>query len=412
MSSLKKILTLLLIATLLITQAGTVTVWAQETAEVIENEEEGEELPFEIEAQSAILIESNTGQIMYEKNTDVPYPPASITKIMTLLLALEAIDEGVLDWDEKVTVSENAWKTGHEGSTMFLEVGMEVTVEDILKGISIVSGNDACVAIAEHLYGSENIFVQHMNAKASEIGLTNTRFQNTSGLPEPEHYMSARDIAKLSAYTIETQPKILELESQRKFTFNVEDPQYNRNPLLGHYEGADGLKTGWTREAGYCLAGTAQRDNLRLISVVLNSPDERTRRSDSKALLDYGFRNYVFETVTGKSEVAAQAPVPDGKTKEIDLITAEALEAVIKQEDKDRLEKEIIIDKISAPIREGEKLGKMSITMDDEVLSSVNLLASEDVERSNFVVIAFRRIGSFLGNIATGTLNRIKDFFE
>lgn len=416
MSYPKKILMLFLIFILLISQAGVITLGAQEAPEIIENEgiegEEKDELPFDVQAQSAILIEASTGQVLYDKNSDVPYPPASITKIMTLLLALEAIDEGTLDWDEKVTVSEKAWRTGHVGSTMFLEVGMEVTVDNILKGISIVSGNDACVAIAEHLYGSEDNFVQHMNKRAQEIGLTSTRFQNASGLPEPDHYMSARDIANLSAYTIETQPKILELESQREFTFNVEDPQYNRNPLLGRYPGADGLKTGWTREAGYCLAGTAQQNNLRLISVVLNSPDERTRKSDSKTLLDYGFRNYAFEIVTGEGEIVAQAPVPDGKIREVNLKTSKALEAVVKQEDKAGLEKEVIIHDISAPIRKGEKLGELVLVKNGETLSSVNLLAEEGIERSNIVVITLRRIGDFFTNISVNALNKLKEILD
>ncbi|RQD75466.1 MAG: D-alanyl-D-alanine carboxypeptidase [Candidatus Syntrophonatronum acetioxidans] len=376
-----------------------------------EVEENGlEELPFDVEASSALLIEVQTKEVFYAKDIDRPYPPASITKIMTLLLALEAIEEGKMDWDEIVTVSERAWEM--QGSQMFLEIGQEVSVENLLKGISIVSANDACVAIAEHLYGSEEIFVQKMNEKASEIGLTNTRFQNTHGWPDPDHYMSARDIALLSAYTINTQPKILELESQREFTFNIDEPQYNRNPLLGRYPGADGLKTGWTNEAGYCLAGTAQQNNFRLISVVLNSPSNRARLSDTEALLDYGFKNYTFETVAEKNEIVGQADVPDGKNREVDLIAAEDMGVVVKNEGEENLEMEIVVNNLSAPLRQGDEAGEILALRDDEVLNRVPLLIKEDVERANIFVVTLRRVGDFFSGLAAGALNLFRDLLE
>jgi len=210
---------------------------------------------FESSASSAILVEASTSQVLYEKNSDVPMPPASITKVMTLLLGFEAISKGDANWDDLVNVSENAWRM--EGSKMFLELGSKVPYRDIIKGISIVSANDGCVALAEHLSGSEKAFVALMNQRAKELGMTNSTFKNCTGLPEEGHVLSAKDIATLSLYLVQNYPEILEIESTKEFTFN-NIRQFNRNPLLGVYEGADGLKTGWTEEAGYCLVATAK----------------------------------------------------------------------------------------------------------------------------------------------------------
>ncbi len=415
MNTMKKVLIITLICFLAISLITPYPVLAEPVNQELEAGEEVEEngpekLPFEVEATSALLIELNTKEVLYAKDIDRPYPPASITKIMTLLLALEAIEEGKMDWNEMVTVSEKAWEM--KGSQMFLEIGQEVSVENLLKGISIVSANDACVAIAEHLYESEELFVQKMNEKASEIGLTNTRFQNTHGWPDPDHYMSARDIALLSAYTIKNQPKILELESQREFTFNIDEPQYNRNPLLGRYSGADGLKTGWTNEAGYCLAGTAEQNNFRLISVVLNSPCNRTRLSDTEALLDYGFRNYTFENVVEKDEIVGQADVPDGKNREVDLIAADSMGVVVGSEEEESLEKEIVLNSLSAPLSKGEEVGEILVLREDEVLNRVPLLVNEEVERANIFIVTLRRVGGFFSGLAAGLLNIFRDMLD
>ncbi|RQD75163.1 MAG: D-alanyl-D-alanine carboxypeptidase [Candidatus Syntrophonatronum acetioxidans] len=415
MNTMKKVLIITLICFLAVSLITPYPVLAEpdnlELEAGEEVEENGlEELPFEVEASSALLIEVNTKEVLYAKDIDRPYPPASITKIMTLLLALEAIEEGKMDWDDMVTVSEKAWEM--KGSQMFLELGQEVSVENLLKGISIVSANDACVAIAGHLHGSEESFVQKMNEKASEIGLTNTRFQNSHGWPDPDHYMSARDIALLSAYTIKTQPEILELESQREFTFNIDEPQYNRNPLLGRYPGADGLKTGWTNEAGYCLAGTAEQNNFRLISVVLNSPSNRTRLSDTEALLDFGFKNFTFQNVVEKDEVVGQADVPDGKQREIDVVAAESMGVVVGNEEEGDLEKEIVLDNLSAPLSKGDEAGEILVLREDEVLNRVPLLVNEDLERANIFVVTLRRVGDFISGLAAGLINLFGDMLE
>ncbi len=408
MITMKKWSVLLLIFSLVFLSLTPLTAWAEPDTDTTVEEPE-DELPFDVDANSAILMEATTGMILYEKDADTRYPPASITKIMTLLIVLEAIEEGKMDWDETVVVSENAWRM--KGSEMFLEIGQEVTVDELLQGISVVSANDACVAIAEHLYGSEEMFVQIMNQKAQELGMSKSQFQNTTGLPDESHYMSARDIAILSAYTINNYPKILELESQREFTFN-EIVQYNRNPLLGRFTGADGLKTGWTTEAGYCLAGTAKQNDFRLVSVILNSPSLSTRLSSTEALLNYGFRNYIFKIMIDQGEVVGEAPVPDGKDREVEASALKSLGAVITLSDEDELETQVIYDKLSAPVQKGDRVGEIHILLKDEVLSRVVLVAEQEVERTNFAVIALRQVGGFFKNITNGLVDMIKGIFE
>lgn len=409
MTMMKKWSVIFLVFSLVFLSLGTFTAWAEPQPDSEGEKPEQSGLPFDVDAHSALLMEATTGKFLFEKDIDTPFPPASITKNMTLLLAIEAIEEGRADWNDIVVVSENAWRM--KGSEMYLEIGQEVTVEDLLKGISVVSANDACVAIAEHLYGSEAVFVQKMNEKARELGLTQTRFENSTGLPHDNHYMSARDIATLAAYIVNNHPKILELESQLDFTFN-DIFQRNRNPLLGRYPGADGLKTGWTNEAGYCLVGTAKQNDLRLISVVLNSPSDPIRLASSEALLNFGFANYTLRTIAEKGEVVGGAPLPDGKSKEVEASTAELLGAVITPVEVEKMETVIRYDKISAPIQKGDKVGEIIVMLEDEELNRVDLLANQDVERTNFVVIAGRRIGGFFRNITGGIVDLIKGIFE
>ncbi len=411
MTAMKKWTVLLLVFSLVFLSLGQLTTWAEPQPDPTEEESQelDNELPFEVDAQSALLMEATTGKILYEKDIDTPFPPASITKNMTLLLAIEAIEEGKTDWDDIVVVSENAWRM--KGSEMFLEIGQEVTVEDLLKGISVVSANDACVAIAEHLHGSEAVFVQKMNEKARELGMENTRFENSSGMPHENHYMSARDIATLAAHIVNNHPKILELESQMEFTFN-DILQYNRNPLLRRYPGADGLKTGWTNEAGYCLVGTAKQNNFRLISVVLNAPSTQARLASSEALLNFGFANYTYTVIAQKGEVVGEAPVPDGKNTEVEVSAAELLGAVVQDGEGASLETVIEYEKVSAPIQKGDKVGQIIVMLEEEELNRVDVLANEAVERTNFAVIALRKVGGFFSNIGGGIMDLIRGIIE
>lgn len=350
----------------------------------------------DIPAESAILIEAKTGQVLFERKPDEPLPPASITKIMTLLIAFEALDSGKVNLDDLVTVSENAFKGGTNESMMYLNVGQEVSYEDLLKGISIVSANDGCIAIAEHLYGSESAFVSAMNRKAKELGLTNSQFQNSTGMPADDHYMSARDIATLSRYFINKFPKILEYESKRSFTFKPSgspEPitQNNRNPLLGNFDGADGLKTGWTTQAGYCLAGTAKRNGIRLISVVLKTDSESERFASSRILLNHGFNNFLTEDIVKKNEIIKSIPIKNSRKKYIDIKTAATGSAILSNKTRDKIEKNITLkENLEAPIPSNTVVGELEILIDNQHISTIDLLTDQEATRVNIFVRLFR----------------------
>jgi len=405
MDKLKKILVILIIIAFKVSVIGITAVGAEPLPEDIANRDP-KEVFIEIEAEAAILMEASTGKVLYDKNAYERSAPASVTKIMTLLLALEAIDEGKIRWDEELVVSRNA--EGMGGSQMTLEAGQEVPIEDIIKGISIVSANDGAVAIAERLYGTEQAFVQNMNEKAAELGMANSNFQNTSGWPDENHYMSARDIAVLSAFAIDTQPGILDLASQREFTFSgVTQPNFN--PLLDNYEGADGLKTGWTKRAGNCFAGTVERDGLRLISVVLGSPTGSARKADTEALMNYGFNEYSFDTVAYQGEIAGQASVPNGKDTEVDLVVAENLDVLMPADQGYDLKTEANIKRVSAPITKGDVLGGIIVTnTKGEILNKTDLVAAADVERQSFILNAYRSIRSLSGSSFVVEPNHLK----
>lgn len=345
---------------------------------------------FETPADNAVLMEYSTGNIVYRKNADVTRPPASITKLMTLLLTFEAIEREQVNWDTIVTVSENAWRLG--GSTMYLEIGDKLTIRELVTGISVVSANDACVAVAEHLYGSEDSFVREMNKRAEEIGLKNTNFKNSTGLPAENHVMSAEDIALLSRYLIFHHPKALEFESMRSFTYRG-ITQHNRNPLLNRYQGADGLKTGWTTEAGFCLSATAERDGLRFIGVILNTASERERNAAAQELLNYGFNNFIVHTVTSKGEVVDSVAIIDGRRTTVSVMPLEDINVAIKEEMVDQLELRVVRDgQVRAPIKEGDRVAQLEVRLEDNLLTKSDLVATEDVARANFLVRLFRRI--------------------
>ena len=403
MDKLKKMLVILIIIAFKVYVIGVTAVGA-EAVSGYSASEESKEVHLEIEAGAAILMEASTGKVLYDKNAYERYAPASVTKIMTLLLALEAIEEGKITWDEKLVVSRNAGGMG--GSQMTLEAGQEVSIEDIIKGISIVSANDGAIAIAEHLYGTEQAFVQKMNEKAAELGMANSNFQNTSGWPADNHYMSARDIAVLSAFAIKTQPGILDLTSQREFTFNGVTQQ-NFNPLYDSYEGADGLKTGWTKKAGNCFAGTVEQNGLRLISVVLGSPTGSARKADTEILMNYGFNEFSFDTVAYQGDIAGKVAVPNGLNEEVDLAVAENLGALVPANQVYDLKTEVKIERISAPITKGDVLGRILVTnTNGEILNKTDLVATADVERQSFILNGLKNIMSLTGSSSGAKTNR------
>ncbi len=333
-----------------------------------------------INARSAILMEESTGDVLYESSPDERVPIASVTKIMTMLLIMEAVDSGKIAPDDMVTVSENAMSYG--GSTMFLETGEQLTVSDMLKGIAVASANDGCVAMAEHLAGSESAFVDMMNAKAAELGMENTHFVNTNGLDADGHYSSARDVAIMSRALISHRTIFdytsIWMDTLRGGKFQLA----NTNKLIRFYEGANGLKTGSTSEALCCLSATAKRDNMQLIAVVLGAPTSKERFAAARSLLDYGFANYsVNEQVTAGEEIET-APVEKGLTDSVGVMAAESYSTLVRKGQEENINKEIILDeKITAPVEEGQKIGAVKITRDGETLAEIDLCAAQSVEK-------------------------------
>ncbi len=362
----------------------------------------------EVSSSAAVLMEFSRGEILFSQNGNVQMPPASLTKMMTLLLAYEALDEGRVTLEEEVTISEKAWQTG--GSQMFLNVGQKVSFGDLLKGIAIISANDACVAVSEHLSGLEASFVQEMNKKARELNLQNTQFENASGLPHPDHFSTAEDIAVLSHYLISKYPQALELYSQTEFSFN-DISQMNRNPLLGRFPGADGLKTGHTDEAGYCLAGTAEQNGMRFITVVFNAPSDSVRLKDSEALLNFAFRNYCIEEVFPESEIISTIQVSKGEEKEVGLKVGSAVEVVIPFDRKDDLSVRVDVPEItSSPVEQGTPLGKVQIILDGKVIGEEPLLAASDVARAGRLALIYRSVSEFFSSLWRQLIEKIASF--
>lgn len=332
----------------------------------------------EVTAKSVILMESSTGQVIYECNADAPLPPASITKIMTLLLIMEDIESGKIGYNDIVTASERAKSMG--GSTIFLDAGERMSVYDLVKGIVVASANDSCVAMAEHLEGTAEAFVERMNRRASELGMTNTVFKNTNGLPAEGHVMSARDIAIASNKLI----KHKEIFNFTKiWTDSLRGGEFllaNTNKLIRFYEGANGLKTGSTDEAGCCISATAERDGMQLIAVVLGSPTSEDRFSDAKALLDYGFGNYALWYGPGMSESLGNIAVKKGMRDSVSFSPATNMYALLKKGDSGRIEVVNETDEfITAPLKKGDIAGKIKCVIDGEVIAETNLTVNEDV---------------------------------
>ena len=353
----------------------------------------------ELKAETAVLIEAETGTVLYAKAADKPMAPASLTKIMTLLLAMEELERGRVEWDTPITASQRTWETG--GSTMFLNIGQSATFRQMIQGIAIVSANDACVAVAEHLLGSEAAFVQQMNRRAAELGLKNTNFTNTHGLHHPDQYMSALDAANLAAYFIKTQPEAAAYQSEREFTFN-EIRQFNRNPLLGAFPGADGVKTGSTPEAGMLLVASSMQEGMRLVSVVMNTASDQERKEDSEVLLSYGFRNYELVTLHETGAIAAFAAVNRGRIRELPLVARQPVAAVAPRGDENHAftERLILSNPVEAPVEAGELIGNLQmIGPDGRVVSETELFAAEAVERLGFFRHLLRLAGNFLAGL-------------
>lgn len=339
----------------------------------------------ETTAQSAVLMDGN-GTVLYEKDPHKPLPPASVTKIMTLLLAVEAVEQGRIKLTDDVYTSENSWRQG--GSQIWLEPGEKMTVREILTAIAVVSANDAAVAIMEHIYGSEQAAVDAMNKKAESLNLKNTHYANVNGLPAANHFMSAYDVALIAKEAVK-HPLYMELCAIKEYWLrDGKNWLVNTNKLLWWYKGADGLKTGWTEEAKYCFVGTAKRDGLRLISVVFATPEPRSHLRESMKLLDWGYANYAALPIIDKNAVAERIKINKGAEKEIQLVAAEDLVLLIGKGQNKNIQKKVIAEpSINAPINEGEKYGELIVTRDGKEIGKVDLLAEKNVPKAGFFQI-------------------------
>ncbi|EIJ78747.1 D-alanyl-D-alanine carboxypeptidase [Bacillus methanolicus PB1] len=348
--------------------------------------------------RSAILIERDTGTVLFEKNIHEKLPPASMTKVMTMLLIMEAIDEGKLKMNEKIRTSEYASSMG--GSQIFLEPGEEMTTEQMLQGIAIASGNDASVAMAERIAGSEEAFVDMMNKKAKELGLKNTKFQNATGLPAKDHYSTAYDMAMMAK-------ELLKYDQITKFTGTYEgylrentDKKFwlvNTNKLVRFYPGVDGLKTGFTNEAKYCLTATAKKDGMRVIAVVFGSPTSKERNAQVTKLLDYAFSQYETHPMYKRQHIMGKAKVSKGSMKTVEAVTSEPISLLTKKgENIKSVKKEVAInDNIKAPVKIGDEIGSIKLIKDGKVLVESPLVANKNVEKATWWQLFKRSFGMF-----------------
>lgn len=366
-------------------------------ATATEESEDGASNKMKIDAKSAILIDGSSGKVLFAQNEKKHLPPASVTKVMTLLLVLEACESGKIGLDDKVTVSENAASMG--GSQMYMEPGEQHTVEELLKGVIMVSANDGCVALAEHLCGSVEEFVDAMNRRAKELGLADSHFVNTNGLPVANHYSCAYDIGMISmelmkhevahpwftAWQEDIQVGLPGKES--KFTLT------NTNKLVRTYNGAIGVKTGFTEDAGYCLSGAAQRDSTRLIAVVLGSKTSDIRFAEMARLLDHGFANYETVQLAEAGEKIKKISIEKGEDTKLYAVTEEPVGVTVQKGADNRVKKEIEINKkIELPVKKGDAVGTMLVYEGKEKSAEYVLVSDRNVEQAGFLTTYIRMI--------------------
>lgn len=364
---------------------------------------QAEDVSLAEKAKSAILIEASSGKIIFEKNAHERQAPASMTKMMSMLLIIEQIDNGYIKWTDIVTVSENASSMG--GSQILLETGEKMSVEDLFKGIAVASGNDAVVAMAEYIAGTEANFVNMMNKRAKELGLKDTNFKNPHGLTAANHYSSAYDMAMI-AMELAKHPTIF------KFTSIYEDYLrentdrkiwlVNTNKLVRFYDGVDGLKTGFTDEAGYCLTATAKRNGMRLIAVAMNEPDSKTRNAEITSMLDYGFSKYYSENVLTTKSKIGQIEVEKGKERYATVLPKEDVFIINeKAAEKKKVTYEVNLNKVKAPIKKGAKVGTLVVKENGKKTMTIDLTVSKDIAKANFLELYSR----YLKDMIAGEIN-------
>ena len=342
-----------------------------------------------LNAKSSILLEYSTGTILYENNSHERLAPASMTKMMSMLIILESIDKEIITWDTMVTVSENASSMG--GSQILLETGEQMSVRDLFKGVAIASGNDAVVALAEKIAGTTDLFVEMMNNKASELGLQDTNFQNPHGLDAVNHYSSAYDMAMIAKELLKHE-EVLEYTSVYETYLRENTPKkvwlVNTNKLVRFYEGVDGLKTGYTSQSGYCLTATANIDNMRVIAVVMGEESSKVRNSEVSTMLDYAYAQYKLDRLYSKGDIIDNKKVYNSNIDKIDLVLSEDVTFLKKKTDaKEEYTYEVLINDLVAPIKTSDKIGTLKIMKDNKVIKEVDLNVKNDVEKANIFTL-------------------------
>ncbi len=354
-------------------------------------------------AKSAILIEASTGTVIYEKNSHEKLPPASMTKMMSMLLIVESIENGIIGWDDVITVSENASSMG--GSQILLETGEQMKVSDLFKGVAVMSGNDAVVALAEAVAGSTDEFVAMMNKRAKELGITDTNFKNPHGLDDANHYSSAYDMSLIAKELVKHE-KVLEFtqiyeDYLRKGT-DKELWLVNTNKLVRFYPGVDGLKTGYTSTAGYCLTATANKNNMRLIAVAMGEESSTTRNAEVSAMLDYGYAQYKIDTILNKDDVIAKMAVEKAKKEQISLVPMNSVTLLNKKTTKlGEITYKLDVDEVKAPVKVGDVVGKLTILNDGKEIQKIEVTVAEDVKKANLFELYVR----YLKDIVSGNIS-------
>lgn len=357
----------------------------------------------QLAASSWILLDANSGRILAEHNSDERLAPASLTKLMTAYLVERELDRGTIKLDDLVNVSENAWRTG--GSKMFIEVGNQIPIEELLHGIIIVSGNDASVAMAEHLAGGEAPFADLMNQHAARLGMENTHFENATGLPSDNHYSTAHDLARLSRHIINDYPEHYAIYSQRHFSYGGID-QPNRNRLLWRDPSVDGLKTGWTDAAGYCLVSSAERDGMRLISVVMGTNSDEARAQEAQKLLSYGFRFYETMKLYERGAVLETPRVWGGDINELRVGVNEEVYMTLPRNRSEELRARLNLNAdLQAPIAVGDDVGTLEVYLGEEMVGERPLVALENVEEGGL----FKRLFDQVQRFFSGLISKFTD---
>lgn len=367
-----------------------------ETVKDLPSEDE-QKAPFEVAAKGALLMDADTGQVLFEQKAHEELPLASVTKVMTMLLVMEAVEAGKITLEDEVTISERAASMG--GSQMYMEFGEKHTVEELMRGVAMASANDGCVALSEYVAGSEEIFVERMNERAETLGMRDSHFVNTNGLPVAEHYSSAYDIALMSKELYkyeETHEWFTTWQSTITVGLPGKEKEFgltNTNKLVKHYQGCNGIKTGFTADAGYCLSASATRGDTHLIAVALGCETSKGRNGEISKLLDYGFANFETCIIAEKGEVMEKIRVENGTPQQIKVVTDERITVLSEKGSADGISSKVSIDKkVPLPLKKGAPIGKLTVYSGDEKIAEHTLVAESTVKKASFGELAKRMI--------------------